>query len=176
MTAQERNTQALFEAWYELEMPRIFRYVCYRVRDRAAAEEVTAAVCVEAIQHLDRYDPCRGEFEGWMFGIARNVVVMYLRSRARDPQTMPLDSLPDIVGPDRTPEQIYERKELFLDAVLCLSSLTEQEQEVIALRYGAELSSRMIGQAMGISEGHVRVLLHRALKSMRSAMRARERT
>lgn len=42
----------LFELWYEQEMPHLFNYVCYRVRDEALAEEITSTVCEQALVHL----------------------------------------------------------------------------------------------------------------------------
>ncbi len=176
MYVRNDTPDALFEAWYELEMPRIFRYVCYRVRDRATAEELTAAICVEALTELHRFDPCKGEFNGWMFGLARNVVARHFRSAIRSVPTIPLESLPELRCPTRSPEEAVEMIECFREVLACLDWLSEQEQEVIALHYGAELPNRIISEVTGISEGNVRVLLHRGLKKLRAAMHAKERT
>ncbi len=64
--------------------------------------------------------------------------------------------------------------EVFRQAVLSLHHLDEQEQEVIALRYGAELSNQEIAEVMGLSPNHVGVLLHRTLKKLRQAMQIEE--
>src|SRR5699024_6601508 len=74
-----------FEEWYEHDMPRLFNYLSYRVRDRAAAEDLTAAICEKAVQNLHRYDPARSDLAGWIFGIARNELLHYLRSYRRRP-------------------------------------------------------------------------------------------
>ena len=64
----------LFEMWYSNEMPRLFNYVAYLVRDRAAAEDLTAAICERALGRLHQYDVRRGNLDAWMFAIARNAV------------------------------------------------------------------------------------------------------
>ena len=75
----------LFELWYEREMPRLFRYVYYRVGDNGLAEELTATVCERALSRLHQYDSERGEFKAWMFGIARNEINYHLRSQMSKP-------------------------------------------------------------------------------------------
>lgn len=175
MYIQNEKLQALFDAWYEMEMPRIFRYIAYRVHDRATAEELTAAVCEAALGDLHRFDPCRGEFNAWMFGLARKIVLRHFRRISRDPHSIPLETLPDLRGPGCSPEETVELIEEFQEVVDCLHWLSEHEQEVIALFYGAELPARTIGEVMGISEGNVRVLVHRALKRLRALMRSKEK-
>src|SRR5688500_8321128 len=165
---------ALFETWYVAEMPRLFRYVMYRVRDQAAAEEITAAVCEAALGHLHRYQPGRGDLNGWMFGIARNMLKEHFRSQARRGISVPLEAYHNLHAPGRSPEQAVELIEGFRQAVRGLRQLPEQEQEVIALRYGAELSNQQIAEMLGLNPNHVGVLLHRALKKLRHTLQAEE--
>jgi RNA polymerase sigma factor (sigma-70 family) len=165
---------ALFETWYVAEMPRLFRYVMYRVRDQAAAEELTAAVCEEALKHLHRYQPGRGDLNGWMFGIAHNVLKQHFRSQARRGISVPLELFHTLHAPGRSPEQAVELIEVFRQAVRGLRHLPDQEQEVVALRYGAELSNQEIAEVMGLNPNHVGVLLHRALKKLRQTLQAEE--
>ena len=166
---------ALFENWYALEMPRLYRYVMYRVRDQAAAEELTAAICEEALRYLHRYEPQRGGLSGWMYGIARNTLKEFFRAKARRPASVSLDSLHSLRAPGHSPEHAVELIEVFRQAVRGLRRLPDQEQEVVALRYGAELSNQEIAELMGLNPNHVGVLLHRALKKLRQAMQAEER-
>ena len=166
---------ALFENWYTLEMPRLYRYVMYRVRDQAAAEDLTAAICEEALRYLHRYEPHQGGLNGWMYGLARNKLKEFYRTKARQPASVPLDSLPNLHARGRSPENAAELIEVFRQAVRGLRSLPDQEQEVVALRYGAELGNQEIAELMGLNPNHVGVLLHRALKKLRQAMQAEER-
>src|SRR5688500_6814634 len=104
---------ALFETWYVAEMPRLFRYVIYRVRDQAAAEELTAAVCEAALTQLHRYQPGRGNLNGWMFGIARNMLKQHFRSQSRRAVSVPLEEFHTLHAPGRSPEQAAEFIDIF---------------------------------------------------------------
>jgi RNA polymerase sigma-70 factor, ECF subfamily len=164
----------LFEAWYERDLPRLYRYVWYRVRDQALAEELTAATCERALQILDRYDPARGGFDAWMFGIAHNEVRSALRSQRRRPALLSLDALPWNRGSERPVEQQVARREAFDRLIGLIAALPEPDQAVVALRYGAGLSNPEIAQITDLTPNHVAVRLHRALKKLREALAAEQ--
>ncbi len=163
-----------FEAWYEADMPRLFNYLSYRVRDRESAEDLTAAVCEKAMQLLHRYDPRQGDMAGWIFGIARNELLHYLRDHSRRLQEVSLDKLPDMQARGETVEQQVSRLTLTRMAIQRLGELSEDEQELIALRYGAGLNSNEIGRIVGLTPGNVRVKLHRALEQLRTMLISEE--
>jgi RNA polymerase sigma-70 factor (ECF subfamily) len=174
MNNEHEEIIALFEHWYVAEMPRLFRYVMYRVRDQAAAEELTASICEVALNHLHRYQPGRGDLNGWLYGIARNVLKQHFRTQSRRAISVPLEMYHGLHAPGQSPEQAVEMIEHFRQAVRGLRDLPDQEQEVIGLRYGAELSNQEIAEVMGLNPNHVGVLLHRALKKLRQTMQAGE--
>jgi RNA polymerase sigma factor (sigma-70 family) len=164
----------LFKAWYERDLSRLYRYVWYRVRDQAVAEELTATICERALEILDRYDPARGGFDAWMFGIAHNEVRSALRSRRRRPTLLSLDALPWNRSGGRPVEQQIVRREAFDAAIQVIADLPEPEQAVVALRYGAGLSNPEIAQITNLTPNHVAVRLHRALKKLRAALAAEQ--
>lgn len=151
-------------------MPRLFRYVSYRVPDRATAEDLTAAICEAALGELHRYNSPHGAFNGWMFGIARNVVRMHFRRLASQPASVALDNLPEMHAPGKSVEQEVELTAALRRVLALMPKLTEQEQEVIALRYGAELSNQEIAAVQNLSAVNVGVILHRALKRLKHLM------
>lgn len=157
---------AQFEAWYEQDMPRLFNYISYRVRDEAVAEELTSAVCEKAIDSLDRYDPWQSKLDAWIFGIASNELRHYYRRHTRSPQNVSLDALPDLVAEGESVEEIVSRTTLTQRAIQLLDQLDEREQEIVALRYGADLTSSEIARLMNLNAGHVRVMLHRAIEKL----------
>jgi RNA polymerase sigma-70 factor (ECF subfamily) len=156
-----------FEKWFEEEMPGLYRYLCYQTNDRSAAEEITAATCEKALTRLNQYDPQRGEMRVWLFGIARNEMRAFYRTRKQRGAPVSLESLPEFTFQTQSPEQELQYKEAFVELLQALAELTEREQEVIALRYGAALHIPEISRIMGLSENNVSVLLHRTIEKLR---------
>jgi RNA polymerase sigma-70 factor (ECF subfamily) len=155
-----------FEGWYEHQMPRLFAFVCYRLGDQAAAEDLTALICEKAMTNLHRYDAERGDMGGWIYGIARHEVQRYRRDYRRAPAMISLGALPNMQASGASIEEIFQRTELTRCVIQHLGNLPERDQEIVALRYGAELSHNQIAEMLGLSTGNVRVLLHRALDKL----------
>jgi len=165
---------AQLEAWYRQDLLRMYNYVAYRVADEMAVEEILSTVCDRGVKGLRQYDPKRGTFIAWMFGIARNALNDYFRDHARRTNEVSLESLPQIQGQGDTPEEQLIRAERFREVILLLDHLTENEREVVALRYGSDLKYQEIAEVMEISTDHVGVLLHRSLVKLRDALNERE--
>src|SRR3954449_8876234 len=72
-----------FDALYRETASDLFAYACALVRDRAAAEDVTALAFERAFRRRDRFDPRRGTQRAWLFAIARNAALDELRRRRR---------------------------------------------------------------------------------------------
>lgn len=153
-------------------MPSLYRYVWYRVQDHALAEELTALICERALRILSRYDPAQGSFNAWMFGIARNEVRHMLRTIQRQPIHISLDAVFNLEARQPSVEQTFQTRETIQMALNLLGDLPDREREVIALRYGSGFSNREIAEVMAMSENHVAVVLHRALKKLRKALNA----
>jgi RNA polymerase sigma factor (sigma-70 family) len=156
------------DLWFQLEMPKLFRYLCYRTCTRAAAEELTSVICEKAIQKIAAYDPSRGEIRLWIFGIARNELRMFFRARKGEPAEVSIDLLPDFVIQANSPEDEYQQKEAFLQIIQAIRRLPEREQELISLRYGAGLPVKEIAGILNMNENQVSVILHRSLDKIRS--------
>jgi RNA polymerase sigma-70 factor (ECF subfamily) len=159
-----------FEEWYEQDMMRLFNYFSYRVRDRALAEDLTAAVCEKAVQNLHRYNPLQGDMAGWIFGIARHELQHHFRADRRRQPALSLESLPDMQSRGETVEEQVDRLALVRAAIRHLGSLSERDQDIIALRYGANLTSEETARMLGLSSENVRVMLHRALQKLRNML------
>lgn len=163
----------LFEQWYEQEMPRLYRYIWYRVRDQQIAEELTASVCERALSILHRYDSERGVMMAWMYGIAHNEVRGYFRSQRTRPALVSIDDLPGIrADSSLSVEGTYQRKEQIAAVLRHLAEMPERDQELVSLRYGAGLSNQEIAEITDLSENHVAVKLHRTLKRIRALLEA----
>jgi RNA polymerase sigma factor (sigma-70 family) len=155
-----------FAAWYESDMQRLYSYIAYRVRDKAAAEELTSAVCEKALLNLHRYDAARAPLHAWVLGFARHEVQHYFRDQLARPEPLALEALPDIQARGSTVEESAHRALLTRKVLEHIDQLSEREQDILALRFGAELPHDEIARTLGLTSGNVRVLTSRALEKL----------
>ena len=139
----------------------VYAYVAYRVGPGMDAEDITSDVFERALRYRQSYDPKRGEPMAWLIGIARRCV----NGALEDPQRT-RGSVEDRAAPGDLAEDAVRRLSL-LDAV---SQLGERERELIALRYGADLTGRQIGAILDMSANAVDVAMHRAVARLRQAL------
>lgn len=157
-----------FGETYEEEMPRVYGYVAYQVAQREEAEDLTQQTFERALSHWDEFDDQRASVTTWLLAIARNLVVDHYRTRSRRPATVPLDELSET----QLERSGFSDPELGIGAELeaALASLGERERELIALRYGADLSGPQIAALTGLSVANVQQILSRTLRRLRSEL------
>jgi RNA polymerase sigma-70 factor (ECF subfamily) len=156
-----------FEALYRSCGADVYAYVASLLRDRAAAEDVTALAFERALRKRRSFDRARGNERAWLFGIARNAALDELRRRSRTAALVtdpPDDALPDPAGEDA------ERRATVRAA---LASLDPRDRELIALKFHAGLSNAEIAKVIGASESTAGTRLHRAVTKLREACHAR---
>jgi RNA polymerase sigma-70 factor (ECF subfamily) len=142
----------------------IHRYIASRIHRPADAEDLTQLVFVKALEALPRYQDRGIPFAGWLFRLARNAVIDFVRTR-RD--HLGLDVLLDSPRPGPGPDELFVVRQ-DMDAVgAALATLTDDQRDAIALRFFAGLSAREAAQAMGKQEGTVRGLQFRAIAALR---------
>jgi RNA polymerase sigma-70 factor, ECF subfamily len=154
-----------FAELYERTFPRVYAYVASLLRDRSAAEDVTAQAFERAYRKRRSYRPARGSMDAWLFGIARNAALDELRKRKRR-ATLAVDP-EDTSAP--APEDYAElavRRETVRAA---LASLDGQERDLIALKFAGGLSNREIARVLRMSESNVGTRLHRTITKLREA-------
>jgi RNA polymerase sigma-70 factor, ECF subfamily len=154
-----------FAELYERTFPRVYAYVASLLRDRSAAEDVTAQAFERAYRKRRTYRPARGSMDAWLFGIARNAALDELRRRKR---RAVLEVDPEDTGSLRPDEEL----ELALrrEAVrAALASLDGQERDLIALKFAGGLSNGEIARVLRMSESNVGTRLHRTITKLREA-------
>lgn len=160
-----------FEVWFREHRPTVYRYVRFRLATREAAEDVTSEVFIKALRALDRYDPTRASPRTWLLRIARNAVTDHLRSlKRRSSLHVSLDRIPDLVAEIPTQEERVLREERLAMILNANRRLKPADQEILSLRYGAELSNQEIAEALNISGNAVAVRVHRALARLKTAV------
>jgi RNA polymerase sigma-70 factor, ECF subfamily len=137
---------------------RVYGYVAYRIGDGPDAEDVTNDVFERALRYRDSYDSARGAPLQWLLGIARRCVDTELgRPRAEE------GSVHDMASQEDLEEDTVER----LSVAAALEGLDDRSKDLVALRYGADLTARQIASLLGLKTNAVEVALHRALARVR---------
>jgi len=161
-----RSLAQTFAELYEQYLPRVFRYVSYRVDDTQAAEDLTSTVFEKALTKFSDYRPEKAAFSTWIFTIARNTLIDHLRRRGQHPSVKIEDAGPIADGaplPEDAAIQSEEQNKLHV----CLSKLTNVEQNIISRKFGMEMTNREIAKDLGLSESNVGVILYRAVRKLR---------
>ena len=149
----------------EALIPQVYSYSAYRLGDGPDAEDVTREVFERAIRYRRSYDAAKGEPVAWLLGIARRCVDAALTARPRE-----LGEFEETAGESNLEDDSVRR----LTLAAALAQLSERDQELVALRYGAELTAAQIGQVLEMQTNAVEVALHRALTRLRRLLEAGE--
>jgi RNA polymerase sigma factor (sigma-70 family) len=136
---------------------RVYAYVAYRVGDGPDAEDVTSETFERALRYQKTYDPSKGEPIAWLLGIAKRCV------DGRGPRLELACEAPEAADSADVEEETIRR----LTVARAVSSLDGRDRELIALRYGADLTARQIAELLGARTNAIEVALHRALARLR---------
>jgi RNA polymerase sigma-70 factor (ECF subfamily) len=148
---------------YERLQGYIFRYLYYKVGDFHAAEDLTAEVFIRVIKALPRYRQNAVPLRAWVMKIARNLAIDHFR---RTGHREPLPLKEELLAGDEHPEKFVERQ-LTSDALArALEKLTEDQREVIALRFLAEMTILEVSEVLGKNQSAVKALQRRGLRSL----------
>ena len=167
-----------FERYYKEIRPGLLRFVSSRVRDPHAARDLVQEVYTKAFRHREKYDPQR-PFTTWIYTIARNSCVDYLRRRVRDPlsavapnaPTTPPDpdALPDTGQVD--PFVAVERKDLLGAVRAELFKLPDQRRAAVEMKIVEGLTYREIAEALGAPLGTVAFWVRESLETVATKLR-----
>jgi RNA polymerase sigma-70 factor, ECF subfamily len=154
-----------FSALYERTFPRVYAYVASLLRDRSAAEDVTAQAFERAYRKRGSYRARRGSLEAWLFGIARNAALDELRRRGRH-AALETDPEDPAARAAEDHAELALRRETVREA---MAGLAGHERDLLSLKFSGGLSNAEIGRVLGMSETNAGTRLHRALTKLRKA-------
>lgn len=152
-----------FDAIYAANFERVYAYIARRVRDRAAAEDLTSEVFHQALANLKRYEWRGKPFAAWLLRIAANALADRWKDAAREPEPAG-DAIEEAAV-----EYEVERRALLFQLV---DRLPADQRLVVIQRFVEQRTIRDIARAMGRSEGAVKQLQFRALQSLRAKVRS----
>jgi RNA polymerase sigma-70 factor (ECF subfamily) len=154
-----------WDAAYAQLLPRVYNYFRYRLGNDVVAEDLTSRTFEKAWAQRASYRHDLAAVSTWLFSIARNVGVDHLR--AQRPH-LPLEAAAHVAAAGTPQDHVAQASDLQRLAAL-LRRLPAREQELVALKYGAEATNRAIAALTGLSESNVGTILHRVVLELRSA-------
>ena len=141
----------------------IYRYIAFRVNDTQTAEDLTSEVFLRLLNALRDKTAPQNTLRGWLYGVASYVLKEHYRKKKRDGFSLLHEDIP-------SEQQNVEQQ---IDALLqnenlqtVMSGLTEDQQNVLALRFGFGMPIQEVAQTMGKSEGSIKMLQARAISSI----------
>jgi RNA polymerase sigma factor (sigma-70 family) len=161
---ETHRAKSSFARVYDEHVWRVYGFLAYRVSDRDTAEDLTQATFERALRAWGRFDPRRGSERTWLLSIATNLLIDYHR-RERSVLVEAIDdrTLPPVAGPDA-------RALGSAELLSALAELTEREREVLALRFGGDLTGGEIAQLLDLTAANVQQITSRSLRKLRSLL------
>ena len=153
----------LYEEYYD----KVARYVYVHIGNKEEAEDIAGEVFLKALKSLESYRERGVPMQGWLFRIAHNLTVDYVRKMDKR-RTMPADSV-ELVGNDN-PVDTAQKNIEFERVTEAMEQLTTEQREVINLRFFGGLTSKEAGDILGKSDGAVREMQRAAIEKLRGIM------
>jgi RNA polymerase sigma factor (sigma-70 family) len=144
----------------------VYTYVSYRIGHGPEAEDVTSETFERAFRYRQSYDSSKGKPISWLLGIARRVVADRRQDASEAAAALVERPFDDLEA------KVVDRVVLSS----ALARLEERDQELLALRYGADLKARQIAEVLGMSTNAVKVALHRAIGKLRRELGGEEQS
>lgn len=160
--AQAGTTEAM-AVLYNHYFERIYRFIYYRVSHKETAEDLTEEVFVKVFDKLKDLEQLAA-FEGWLFQIARNKVIDYYRSKK---QTVALEDVENTLEYETNIVDIVNLKTEQIVFIKLLKELSDEQQQVIKLKFLEDIDNSIIAEMMNKTEGAIRVIQHRAITRLK---------
>src|SRR5947209_1295071 len=160
MTAPGRS----FSDVYEEHVWRVYAFLSYRLRERDQAEDLTQATFERALRAWPRFDPRKASEATWLLTIARNLLIDgHRRGVHRQEQPLTEAAHPSVEGPEALVSGSAELQS-------ALEELPDREREVLALRFGADMTGPEIAALLELSLANVQQILSRTLRRLRDRL------
>ena len=162
-----KTDPAAFAELYERYYLRVYRYVFHRLSSAEDAEDVTAIIFVKALDALPSYQARQDSVAPWIFRIARNAVVDHYRRQRR---VCSIDRVEQEAPWSADPAWAFLGRERQAELRELVSQLSDEQRDVVLMRFAADLSFGEIAATLKKNEAAVRMLLHRGLRKLKSVL------
>lgn len=154
---------------YDQYVDRIYAYIYHRVGQAEQAEDLTGQVFMRMLEAIRTGQGWKTSFSGWLYRIAHNLVIDFYRRRSRA-SFVDIDEAPPIVATGDEPARQVQARLDREDLRAALNQLTEEQAQVITLRFLEDLSIAEVAAIMGKNEGAIKALQYRAVLALRRIM------
>jgi RNA polymerase sigma-70 factor, ECF subfamily len=162
------NSREAFAILYEQFMPKIYRYISFRIRDENMSQDLTSIVFEKALVKFSSFNSQKASFSTWIFTITRNTVIDYYRTHKQDIYLEPETRIYD-TAQYSSPEDQSIKNEKTKRLKLFISKLNRREQEAIILKYSNGMSNREIAEVLHLTETNVGSILCRTIRKLRNS-------
>jgi RNA polymerase sigma-70 factor (ECF subfamily) len=152
---------------YQQFYPKLYNYAYIQLGDVQQAEDLTSEVLLRMLESIKRYSFRGLPFSAWVFRIARNCIIDLHRRRKRRPEVTLFDGIPDT---EDSPPLAAERSMTRAEIRRALVHLTEEQRQVIILKFIQGMDNATVARVLGRSQGAVKSLQHRALVSLKKIL------
>jgi RNA polymerase sigma-70 factor (ECF subfamily) len=164
----QKQDSAAFAQLYEAYFDKIYRYLAVRLRNETEAEDMTQQVFLKVLQSLSSYKSKGVPFLSWIYRIAHNLMVDFMRQQNKK-STVDIEDL-QLPYEGSNPQEELEQEVDIAELKKAMQKLTASQQEVLSLRFTGELPIVECAQIMGKSEGAIKALQHSAVQALKKAM------
>ena len=147
--------------------PEIYRFARYRLGDEHAAEDAAAEVFVRLLEAVHAGRGPETNLRGWLFGVAMHLINDHFRKRYAQPVEALNEELHSTAA---DPQALAEAGEQQRQVRQALNTLTDEQQQVLTLRFGGGLSLEETAEWMGKNANAIKALQFRALAALRRGM------
>ena len=172
--AAQRGDRDAFGRLYDASVTSVYRYLRSRLAEPSDAEDLTADVFIKAMQALPSYRHKGVPFVAWLFRIAHNELANFRKRQSRRREVTLEDDLPSRGSSGDDPSEAALMRMAFSEVQEAMRELTPLQQEVVSLRFAAELSIAETAQAMSRSQGAVKFLQHSAVRALQGKLQPKE--
>jgi len=160
-----------FGELYDVYAPKIYRFVRLKVDSQETAQDLTSEAFLKMWKFLQEQKKIRERFQALLYKIVRNLIIDFYRSKSTR-EILIEDTMEEFahIEDDKSADDLVIKQEEFTEVKKSLLQIHPNYQDIIVWYYVDELSISEIADILEKNEGAVRVLIHRAVKSLRDVM------